>query len=118
TGIQTCALPISQFGLTPPAPGVTVRLAGSSLASVREDASVAEVAAPDGLAPGAATPATLANVKPARPGAAEPAASGGQGRDNWAIVLAIGIALAAIALAGGHGLWQRKYARKARADDP
>ncbi len=108
----------ARFGLTQPAPGETVRVAGSSLISGSEDASLADVASGDGLGPGAATPVNLANVKPLRPGAPEPAASGGQGRDNWAILLAIAITVAAITLAGGHEFWQRKYARRARADDP
>ena len=107
----------AQFGPTQPGPGESVRLAGSSLISGGEDASLAEVAAPDGLVPGAATPSTIANVKPSRPGADAPTASGGQGQDNWAILLAIGVSLAAIALVGGHEFWQRKYARKGRVRD-
>ena len=107
----------AQFGPTQPAPGETVRVANGSLASGREDASLAEVSAPEGFAPGATTAVTLANIKPSRPGASEAAASAGQGRNDWAILLAIAIALAAIALAGGHGMWQRKRARKGRADD-
>ena len=107
----------AQFGTTQPGPGESVRLAGSSLISGGEDASLAEVAAPDGLVPGAATPSTIANVKPSRPGADAPTASGGQGQDNWAILLAIGVSLAAIALVGGHEFWQRKYARKGRVRD-
>ena len=106
----------AQFGLTQPAPGETVRLAGRAPAFGSEDASLAEVAAPDGLAPGRETPGTLANVKPARPGA-EPPASAGQGREDWAILLAITTVLVAITLTAGHWFWQRNRARKARADD-
>jgi len=107
----------AQLGSTQPAPGETVRVSGRAPASVAEEASLAELRAPDGLVPGAATGATLANVKPSRPGADEPTASGGQGRHDWGILLTIGIAFATIAVIAGHGLWQRHHARKARADD-
>jgi hypothetical protein len=106
----------AQFGPTEPAPGETVRVAGRAPAFGSEDASLAEVAAPDGLAPGRETPGTLANVKPARPGA-QPPASAREGRDDWAILLAIATVLVAIALTAGHWFWQRNHARKARADD-
>jgi len=108
----------AQFGSTQPAPGETVRVAGRILASGNEDASLAEVGAPDGLAPGRPTSANLANVKPSRPGADTAAASSGHGREDWAILLAIAISLIAIALTAGHGFWQRYHARKPGADDP
>ena len=106
----------AQLAPTEPAAGETVRLAGRAVDSGSEDASLADVAAPDGLAPGRATPAALANAKPPRSGA-EAAESAGPSGDDWAILLAIGITLAAIALTAGHGLWQRKRAGKARAGD-
>jgi hypothetical protein len=105
------------FGPTRPGPGETVRVASAFSASSRDDAVLAEAGGPDGLAPGAATPISLANVKPAPPGASGPAASPAGGADDWPIFLAIGIALLVIAVAGGYDLWQRKYGRNGQAED-
>jgi hypothetical protein len=107
---------VAQLDPTQPLPGEIVRVAGRGSSSA-EDASLAEVAGTEGLAPGRATPATLANVKPAQPGAEAPAASTGHGRAGWPILLVIGIAFTAIALTAGHGLRQRKRARRTGADD-
>jgi hypothetical protein len=106
------------FGPTQPAPGETVRVAGALLAPGGEELALAEAGGPGGLAPGAATPVSLANVKPSRPGEADPPASTAGGADDWPIFLAIGMAVAVIALAGGYDLWQRKYGHEGRADEP
>jgi len=57
------------------------------------------------------TPVRLVNIKPAAtPGPANASIAGG-GSEVWAIALAIGIAVAAVAIAGGYELWQRRIAR-------
>ena len=66
---------------------------------------------------GAPTPVSLANIKPARADASDPQAPGRDRRDDWAILLAIGIAVAAVALAGGYELWQRRTRLDGGADD-
>ncbi len=65
----------------------------------------------------AATPVPLANVKPGRADGSEPRAPGNNGRDDWAILLAICVAVAAVALAGGYELWQRRSVHDGGADD-
>jgi hypothetical protein len=58
----------------------------------------------------AGTRLRLANVKPAVTPDPSNAAAVGGGNESWAIVLAIGVAVAAIAIAGGYELWQRRIA--------
>ncbi|HLC28532.1 MAG TPA: carbohydrate binding domain-containing protein [Dehalococcoidia bacterium] len=98
---------------TPPgfAGGVTAQGGAGSArrnaAGGRQVAEAGRAVLPGDATVGGATPIELANVKPARGVVGQPAASG-QGRDDWAIVLALGIALVAIGLAGGYELWQRR----------
>ena len=56
-------------------------------------------------------PVRLANVKPATTSDQPNASAVGGGSDGWAIVLAIGVAVAAVAIAGGYEVWQRRIAR-------
>ncbi len=65
-----------------------------------------------------ATPATLANVKPPPADTSETRAAAERGRDDWAILLAMTIAVAAVGMAGGYELWQRRYRRHGRGDEP
>ncbi len=63
------------------------------------------------------TPPSLANVKPIRadlPGAQAPVSGA---RDDWAILLAICVAVAAFGLAGGYELWHRRSVRGGGADN-
>jgi len=81
--------------------------ARGSSAGGQQVAEAGHAVIPGDATVGGATPIELANVKPVRAAADQPAVSG-QGRDDWAIVTALGIALVAIGLAGGYELWQRR----------
>jgi hypothetical protein len=81
--------------------------ARGNAAGGQQVAGVGRTVLPGDATLGGATSIELANIKPARGAAGQPAAAG-QGRDDWAIVLALGIALVAIGLAGGYELWQRR----------
>jgi hypothetical protein len=61
------------------------------------------------VGPAGGTPVRLANVKPPELEAGSSLASGDGSGDDWAIMLALGIALSAIGIAGGHELWQRRH---------
>lgn len=66
------------------------------------------VSGPADSGSGPATPVALANVKtPKREEPQQSAAAGGGGKD-WAVVLAVSIAMAAVALGGRYELWQRR----------
>jgi len=58
--------------------------------------------------PTGATPVRLANVKPPQADGSSPLAAGSGGGDGWAIPLALGTAAAAIGIAGGYEVWQRR----------
>jgi hypothetical protein len=60
----------------------------------------------------------LANIKPAAISGPPNASAVGGGSEGWAIVLAIGVAVAAIAIAGGYELWQRRIARRGEGTLP
>ena len=70
---------------------------------------------PQGGEPGARaeapTPFALANVKPAAGETSSHSPAGKGGGDWWAVLLALAVALAAIAPAGGYELWQRRKKR-------
>jgi hypothetical protein len=61
-----------------------------------------------GAQPAGETPVRLANQKPPGADAGSALVPGAGGGDDWAIILAMGIALSAIGIAGGHELWQRR----------
>ena len=67
--------------------------------------------------PAGGTPVRLANVKPAQRDGGSPLAAGGGGGDDWAIVLALGIAVAAMGIAGGYELWQRRSGGEIASDE-
>jgi hypothetical protein len=108
----------ASFSPVEPAAGEAVigltRGGSGNVGGPRSGASVdAPPAKPSRVAP-PGTPIRLANVKPVTtPGAMSPPLAVGGGQENWAIVLAIGIAIAAIASAGSHELWQRRIRRDA-----
>jgi hypothetical protein len=54
------------------------------------------------------TPIRLANVKPPELEKASPLPGGDGGDDNWAIALALAIAVATIGIAGGYEFWHRR----------
>jgi len=56
-------------------------------------------------------PARVANVKPPATTGPVNASVAGGGHEGWAIALAIGVAVAAVAIAGTYELWQRRIAR-------
>jgi hypothetical protein len=69
--------------------------------------------------PGGATPVRLANNRPQkRDGIAPLTAGGGGGGVEWAILLAVGIAVAAVAIAGAYELWQRRRQTEAEIEEP
>lgn len=92
-------------------PGGAISAAGQN--SARPEATEAGVRGPTG-----ATPVRLANVKPPQADTSEARAAGGHGRDDWAILLAIGVAVAAVGLGGGYELWQSRYRHPSPGDEP
>jgi hypothetical protein len=63
-------------------------------------------------------PVRLANVTPEKRDERAPvSASGGGSDDEWAILLAIGIAVMGIGIGGGHELWQRRRRAEIEGDD-
>jgi hypothetical protein len=91
--------------------GLTRGRSGNVGAPGSGDSAGAPPANPSRVAP-PRTPIRLANVKPfTTPGAISAPLTGGGGQENWAILLAVGIAVAAIASAGGHELWQSRIRR-------
>jgi len=104
------------FGQSAPSGEEVLRGPESALAlAVRDRAQpAAGDSVPDQIG---ATPVTLANVKPQRPETSATRAAG-QGRDDWAILLAMTIGVAAVGLAGGYELWQRRYRRHSPGDGP
>jgi hypothetical protein len=85
------------------APGGAVSAAGRRGGRIEPAAGADAEARPAG-----GTPLRLANVKPAQRDGASPLAVGGGG-DEWAVLLAIGVAATAIGMAGGYEFWQRRH---------
>ena len=67
--------------------------------------------------PAGATPVRLANVKSAQRDGESPLAAGGGRGGEWAIVLALGMAVAAIGIAGGYEFWQRRSQHEIGSDE-
>lgn len=83
------------------------------LAAARSLSGNADASVPGGAAeePSSASPETrlrLANIKPVATPAPSSTSLAGGGNESWAIALAILVAVAAITVAGGYELWQRR----------
>ena len=101
----------AQFvGTSADAQAAAERAAGGAVlaAGRRGVASEPGVGADAEAQPAGGTSLRLANVKPEQRDGPSPLAAGGGGSDAWAIVLALGVAVTAIGIAGGYELWQRR----------
>jgi hypothetical protein len=97
----------------------TASSARGRAASRQEAGDEASAVLTGDISAGGSTPVRLANVKPARDAEPSRSSSGGQGGEDWAVFLSLAVALAAICIAGGYELWQRRTAvRHGHSDEP